>query len=80
MSRIKNSFKEKTVAASKQPQSEPKSTSKDPLQETSQEERIRQRAYELYRERGGTDGSHEEDWQRAEEEIRGKRDAPDKVA
>ncbi len=30
---------------------------------------IRQRAYELYVERGRTDGSAEEDWLRAEAEI-----------
>ena len=40
------------------------------------EEAIRKRAYELYMERGGTDGSTEEDWFRAEADIltqRGKR-------
>jgi hypothetical protein len=34
------------------------------------EERIRQRAYELYEERGRHDGYHEEDWAQAEEQIR----------
>lgn len=33
--------------------------------------RIAQRAYELYLERGGEDGSADEDWQRAEQELRG---------
>jgi len=33
---------------------------------------IRQRAYELYRERGGQHGSHEADWHRAESEVRSK--------
>ncbi len=40
------------------------------------EEAIRKRAYELYVERGRTDGSAEEDWFRAEADIltqRGKR-------
>jgi DUF2934 family protein len=32
-------------------------------------ERIKQRAYELYEERGGTHGHHEEDWAKAEREI-----------
>ena len=36
------------------------------------EERIRARAYELYQERGFQDGSAEQDWQRAEEELRGR--------
>jgi hypothetical protein len=33
------------------------------------EEAIRQRAYELYEQRGGDDGRHHEDWFRAEQEI-----------
>src|SRR5205814_9560990 len=36
------------------------------------EERIRARAYELYQERGYLDGSADQDWQRAEEELRGR--------
>ena len=32
-------------------------------------EDIARRAYELYLERGGGDGQHEEDWQRAEKEL-----------
>jgi hypothetical protein len=36
------------------------------------QERIRQRAYELYEARGRGDGRHEEDWALAEEEIRGE--------
>ena len=32
-------------------------------------ERIQQRAYELYEERGQVDGYHDEDWARAEKEI-----------
>jgi hypothetical protein len=35
-------------------------------------EEIRQRAYELYCERGGHHGSHEADWHRAELEVRKK--------
>ncbi len=33
---------------------------------------IRQRAYELFRQRGGQHGSHEADWHRAESEVRSK--------
>ncbi len=36
------------------------------------QERIGQRAYELYEARGRGDGRHEEDWALAEEEIRGE--------
>jgi hypothetical protein len=33
---------------------------------------IRRRAYEFYCERGGKHGSHEEDWHRAESEVRSR--------
>jgi hypothetical protein len=36
------------------------------------EERIRQRAHEIYLERGGRDGSETDDWLQAEQEIRGE--------
>lgn len=36
-------------------------------------EEIRRRAYELYVERGGTHGLHDDDWFRAEQELRRKR-------
>ena len=38
------------------------------------QDRIRERAYELYESRGGEPGQHEQDWFRAEQEIlkRGK--------
>jgi DUF2934 family protein len=36
------------------------------------EEEIRNRAYELYQERGGQHGFDQEDWRRAEEEILSK--------
>ena len=38
------------------------------------EERIRQRAYELYILRGSASGSEVEDWLQAEEEIRAQQD------
>lgn len=68
------SFKERTVATSKQT---PDKANIDKPEEN-HEERIRQRAYELYEQRGRTDGQHEDDWQQAEQEIRGKK--PDKSA
>jgi hypothetical protein len=34
---------------------------------------VRQRAYELYEERGGQHGLHEDDWYRAEQEIRARK-------
>jgi len=37
------------------------------------EEKIRQRAYELYMQRGGQHGKHVDDWFRAEAELRGRR-------
>jgi hypothetical protein len=36
------------------------------------EERIRQRAYELYLRRGGEDGSEIDDWLQAETEMAGE--------
>jgi hypothetical protein len=33
-------------------------------------DRIRERAYELYESRGRENGKHEQDWLRAEQEIR----------
>lgn len=36
------------------------------------QEKIRQRAYELYEKRGFRDGHHEEDWAQAEQEILGQ--------
>jgi hypothetical protein len=35
---------------------------------------IRRRAYELYEERGGQHGLHEDDWYRAEQEVRARSD------
>ena len=40
------------------------------------EEQIRQRAYELYEERGGEDGYDLDDWLRAEEELTQKARTP----
>ena len=34
------------------------------------QDKIRQRAYELYEKRGRRDGHHEDDWLQAEEELR----------
>jgi len=38
------------------------------------EERIRQRAHEIYLQRGGQHGSDVDDWLKAEQEIRGAED------
>ena len=37
------------------------------------EDKVRQRAYELYMQRGGQHGKHVDDWFRAEAELRGQR-------
>ena len=42
------------------------------------EERIRQRAHEIYLQRGGQDGSELDDWLQAEQEILGSE--PDRTA
>ncbi len=44
------------------------------------EEEIRRRAYELYEERGGHHGRHDEDWSRAETEILSRRQKKEKSA
>jgi hypothetical protein len=36
------------------------------------QEAVRERAYEIYLERGGEDGLHEDDWRKAEAELRGR--------
>jgi len=41
------------------------------LEDLPLDERIRQRAHEIYLERGGQDGSDLEDWLQAEQEILG---------
>lgn len=44
------------------------------------EEEIRQRAYELYEQRGRQEGFHDEDWSRAETEILARRGKKEKSA
>lgn len=44
--------------------------------DTSSEESIRARAYELYEQRGGADGHAEDDWLRAEAEISARHSQP----
>jgi len=53
----------------KQKSREPRSPK--PAQPNDIEERIRQRAHELYEERGGADGFALDDWLQAESEILG---------
>ena len=57
------------TAEARTPQSEPASKV-TPI--TTSEETVRVRAYELYLEREGNGGTPEEDWYRAEAELRGK--------
>lgn len=42
-----------------------------PLPPQTMEEKIRQRAYQLYEQRGRDNGHAEEDWLRAEREVKG---------
>jgi len=59
-------------APTKPPVSAPAQRVQEPLRENIEDE-IRQRAYELYEERGREEGHHEEDWTRAEEEVLARR-------
>lgn len=47
-------------------------SSKNPLQDSGLNEQIQRRAYDLYEQRGRTDGHDVDDWLRAEAELRGK--------
>ena len=47
------------------------SAPENPEPATSQEDRIRSRAYELYEQRNGNAGDAESDWYRAEAELNG---------
>ena len=58
----------------REPYKKPSATTVSDPQEL--EERIRQRAYELYEARGRGDGQDLEDWLRAEEEITQKKARP----
>jgi hypothetical protein len=53
------------IEPSTKPQQQPADSGPDGLQEE-----IKLRAYELYEERGRIDGHHEDDWDKAEQEIR----------
>lgn len=44
---------------------------KESVKEKPLEERIRERAYEIYLQRGGEDGGEMDDWLQAEQEILG---------
>lgn len=57
-------------AAAKKPAAK-KSTAKKGTEPT--QEDIARRAYEIHQQRGGAHGSHEDDWHRAEAELRGKK-------
>jgi len=57
------------------PKKLPTSVTSEP-QELELEQQIRERAYELYEERGREDGHEQEDWLRAKEEITIKKFRP----
>lgn len=57
------------TAEARTPQAEPAS---NVTVMTMSEEQVRARAYELYLQREGNGGTPEEDWYRAEAELRGK--------
>jgi Protein of unknown function (DUF2934) len=63
-------MKKTSLLNSRQPYLEQQSLSH--RDEGNMQERIRQRAYELYEERGCHDGHDEEDWAQAEEQVRGE--------
>ena len=56
----------------KPPKKQPATVTGDP-QDIELEQQLRERAYELYEERGRQDGHDEEDWLRAKEEITQKK-------
>ena len=47
-------------------------SSADDAASMQRQDRIRQRAYELYEKRGGRDGHHEQDWLQAEKDVTGQ--------
>ena len=49
-------------------------TKRPPVHPTNVEDRIRQRAYELYEQRGRGDGQELNDWAQAEQEVLNSRD------
>jgi DUF2934 family protein len=52
-----------------QPTSQPKQQRSLDDDFANRQEKIRQRAYELYQARGAVDGYHEDDWYQAENEL-----------
>jgi len=68
-----------TAASSRKPVSQMKApgataVAEAPVQATAlTEEQVRLKAYEFYQQRNGNGGTPEDDWYRAEAELRGKR-------
>ncbi len=62
-------FKPTSIDSGKRPEENRASASQ---QTGDMQQRIQQRAYELYEQRGREDGHHEEDWMQAEQELRSK--------
>lgn len=71
-------IKRKSIGSASRAAKPPKSAQSDPNHASSVlnglEEEIRERAYELYVERGYEDGHDTEDWLRAEAEVLARRD------
>ena len=63
-----SSARESNVSRASQPR--PSTVTDSSVYPSVSEETIRQRAYELYMQRGGSDGGHIDDWFRAEAELR----------
>lgn len=74
----KRASRKKTVAAPTEPNTEQvqvQASSKNaavPGDNGSSPDEVRRRAYEIWEQRGREHGKHEDDWYRAEQEIRGK--------
>ncbi len=70
MATVKKARTKKTPETKEAAQSKPTASATStsaPSQDL--QESIRERAYELYRQRGGQDGMDKEDWARAEKEV-----------
>jgi outer membrane protein TolC len=59
--------------ASVRPKNQPKPGTSQANQQSPAEEQIRQRAYDLYRQRDGQGGSEVDDWLQAEAEVKSSR-------
>ncbi len=67
-----NSAPKKNVTRTKGNTAAAPAEAKEPIPFGLNEEDVRRRAYELFVSRNGENGTPEEDWYRAEQELRGK--------